>query len=716
MSNDYVHLLQARTLILVIKINTYTINSKSFYPKILIITARNRNMARRENIFVEWLKEKSKVKGLEIPKNTVQIFSHNQASISKYLQVLAKIIIEIGERDGELGIQALLLRLQGANRSNQQDIPIIHSAIDTVVSGLGYVNRDELLKFFEVPNVDRNTKYDPINDKTFDDKIEEVYSNVLNTIQKVRPGIQVTLPRLAELSKAPKKFVEDIILTILDRKPVLGEYLQFEQVFIRSEDTEEIIDELITNPIQRFSHLHCSKCQEIIKDRTSNKCPSCGEGISRCIVCKLPIGSDDAIGQCSECEGIAHLSHLQEWVKTQGKCPRCQQTTDIIIVREAEQVIEEALAYDINLAGIQIINLGEWKDIPEGSEMTDVQGFFNMLHATNEKKLNQWRKGKEPHFIGFFEQGRFFYHKLNKFDSIKEYLIALSYGFKTPEQLMLHRRALKHGWVNVNIASTVWQAIIGKDYVGIPIDFMYNGGESRFQYQNRIKNQPFIVEKYQDIFSSVLRRGMRYELLPPFDSEVVFGEDWFVWFYAYHNDWKSFDELNKFAKEVFPEFTTKYEKWINDAKAEMKGIPIDNHYRYDFKLSKDWNRKRKTANQKSNDIIHYMKERNDRFLKLVYLAVNGPFKKGDDWLFGWPTYDHLIDWWSETKNLNYFLENRNENILEIKSGIEELIRYKTYPTVYPYDEEIETTKDWLIFMAKDRNWSEISIKIMEEHL
>ena len=127
---------------------------------------------------------------------------------------------------------------------------------------------------------------------------------------------------------------------------------------------------------------------------------------------------------------------------------------------------------------------------------------------------------------------------------------------------MLHRRALKHGWADHKIASTVWQAIIGKDYVGIPIEFMYHGGESRFHYQNRIKSQPFIVEKYQDIFSYVPRRGMSYEMLPPFDSEVVFGEDWFVWFFAYHNGWKSFDELNKFAKEAFPEFTTRYEKQV----------------------------------------------------------------------------------------------------------------------------------------------------------
>ncbi|MHA1126855.1 MAG: hypothetical protein ACTSO7_17315 [Candidatus Heimdallarchaeota archaeon] len=558
---------------------------------------------------MKWLQAKSETKGIEFLKEASQVMIVSGGKINPgFLQKLAKTIIKVGERDGELGIQALLFQLIKAEKINQKNIPQVYSALDLVASNLGYDNRNELMTFFRVPDVNNKTVYDPIADKTFDDKIEEVYSAVLNTIQKVRPGIQVTLPRLAELSKAPKKFVEDVILTILERKPVLGEYLQFEQVFIRKEDTEEIIDELIINPIQRFSHLHCSNCQEIIKDRSVNACPSCGEAISRCVVCKLPIGSDDAIGQCSKCEGIAHLSHLQEWVKTQGKCPRCQQTTEIIIIREAEQEIEEALAFGIKLTGIQIVNLGEWRDVPEGSEMTDAQGFFNMLNATSEKKLNQWRKNSDYNFIGFFEQGKFFYFALKKFDSIKEYLIALNYGFQTPEQLMLHRRALKQGWENFKIMNTVWKAIFKNNYVGIPIDFTYHGGESRFSYRSQLLKHQFIDEKYREILSSIPKRGKNFEMLPPFDNDIIFGEDWFVWLLAFHNSWKSFEDLNDFAKEVFPEFETRYEEWIKEAQALLKIKTKDGSFNYDFELNRNIGKLRANLNPQAKKELQYLIE------------------------------------------------------------------------------------------------------------
>ncbi|MHA1743218.1 MAG: hypothetical protein ACTSV6_03080 [Candidatus Heimdallarchaeota archaeon] len=52
-------------------------------------------------------------------------------------------------------------------------------------------------------------------------------------------------------------------------------------------------------------------------------CPSCGKELLRCVICKLPISFEDDVGACSFCEAKGHLTHFEEWVKSQGKCPSC---------------------------------------------------------------------------------------------------------------------------------------------------------------------------------------------------------------------------------------------------------------------------------------------------------------------------------------------------------------------------------------------------------
>lgn len=80
----------------------------------------------------------------------------------------------------------------------------------------------------------------------------------------------------------------------------------------------------------------CFYCGEMIL-KNQKKCPKCGKETLQCSVCKLVISSDDQIGQCPLCEAKAHFVHLHEWVKTQGKCPKCLQVIkveDIIVERK----------------------------------------------------------------------------------------------------------------------------------------------------------------------------------------------------------------------------------------------------------------------------------------------------------------------------------------------------------------------------------------------
>ncbi|NHJ86853.1 MAG: hypothetical protein FK734_15430 [Asgard group archaeon] len=72
------------------------------------------------------------------------------------------------------------------------------------------------------------------------------------------------------------------------------------------------------------SRISCFYCGTQLENNTQT-CPNCSQKIQRCSVCKLPISKDDQTASCPKCKSIAHLSHLHEWVKTQGKCPTCLQ-------------------------------------------------------------------------------------------------------------------------------------------------------------------------------------------------------------------------------------------------------------------------------------------------------------------------------------------------------------------------------------------------------
>ncbi|NHK30989.1 MAG: hypothetical protein FK730_06530 [Asgard group archaeon] len=54
-------------------------------------------------------------------------------------------------------------------------------------------------------------------------------------------------------------------------------------------------------------------------------CSNCSKEVMKCSVCKLTISQNDQIASCPKCDSKAHLSHLHEWIKTQGKCPTCLQ-------------------------------------------------------------------------------------------------------------------------------------------------------------------------------------------------------------------------------------------------------------------------------------------------------------------------------------------------------------------------------------------------------
>ncbi|HUU77128.1 MAG TPA: zinc ribbon domain-containing protein [candidate division Zixibacteria bacterium] len=154
------------------------------------------------------------------------------------------------------------------------------------------------------------------------EQLEAAYKTLVKYLIEIKPNIQVTLDRLAELSKTTKNLTEMILNDLIKYYPEIGEYYTLEQVFIRKKDTEKILREILTNPLQKLRRYTCFYCGEII-DNNMAICPNCNEKVKRCSACKLPVSFKESIGECKKCNSQAHLIHIQEWVKANGKCPNC---------------------------------------------------------------------------------------------------------------------------------------------------------------------------------------------------------------------------------------------------------------------------------------------------------------------------------------------------------------------------------------------------------
>jgi len=138
--------------------------------------------------------------------------------------------------------------------------------------------------------------------------------------------VPVTVQCIAQLTNIPALEIEKVLAYIIQQQPHLGKYHKLEQVFIRNKESQKMLDEL-RSPLQ-LKHYTCYNCGLPIEQNTKS-CPDCNKAILVCSVCKLPISFGETVGSCSLCETKGHLIHMQEWVKTQGKCPVCLQALPI---------------------------------------------------------------------------------------------------------------------------------------------------------------------------------------------------------------------------------------------------------------------------------------------------------------------------------------------------------------------------------------------------
>jgi len=166
------------------------------------------------------------------------------------------------------------------------------------------------------------------------------YESIMEVISQIKTDTPLTIERITAVTQeillkdlrrkyldlnvqgitiSPQETV-NIIKRILAKNPSLGVFYQVENIFVKQ--IKEPI-KLDTKP--KVTCFYCGSPMQINQEI----CYYCQENSLKCSVCKLTINFGDAVGQCTLCDAKGHLIHMQEWVKTQGKCPVCLQALSI---------------------------------------------------------------------------------------------------------------------------------------------------------------------------------------------------------------------------------------------------------------------------------------------------------------------------------------------------------------------------------------------------
>ena len=168
------------------------------------------------------------------------------------------------------------------------------------------------------------------------ERIARINENEKRMLEKFESILEmserVSLQHVAKSLATSENQLFEMLIQWQDRLPfkIDGDMIEVED----TDDFSQSIREQIAETVKYYS---CYNCGFPI-ERTTEICPECKNLIDKCDVCKLPISFGDSIGKCPLCETTGHLIHMQEWVKTQGKCPVCIQkiTVDDIIQFDKE--------------------------------------------------------------------------------------------------------------------------------------------------------------------------------------------------------------------------------------------------------------------------------------------------------------------------------------------------------------------------------------------
>ncbi len=99
------------------------------------------------------------------------------------------------------------------------------------------------------------------------------------------------------------------------------------KIRLRSKDTsntdEDEHSQIILSPLSQW--LKISQAQSTSTIQLKEK--DLGDWVletKKCMICLLPIKETDRVRSCPQCQGEAHINHLQTWLRAKKFCPMCR--------------------------------------------------------------------------------------------------------------------------------------------------------------------------------------------------------------------------------------------------------------------------------------------------------------------------------------------------------------------------------------------------------
>ena len=162
-------------------------------------------------------------------------------------------------------------------------------------------------------------------------RVTTLLTKIVKIVQQITPNIPVQLSRITELSEGDKSEVENLLKKLVSSNNELGEYLEFEQVFIRKEI--DMTDDLVSSSISSISHSRfgsseglqiCPGCKET-QSTLIKECTNCKMSLPFCNLCKRGFAQTEPQLHCPNCEHPYHRNHLFGYIQSKGECPVCKE-------------------------------------------------------------------------------------------------------------------------------------------------------------------------------------------------------------------------------------------------------------------------------------------------------------------------------------------------------------------------------------------------------
>ncbi|NHJ04781.1 MAG: hypothetical protein EAX90_08155 [Candidatus Heimdallarchaeota archaeon] len=218
----------------------------------------------------------------------------------------------------ETGEQSLTSKILKVLRITSE--PLSAHAISEIY-GFSYSQVKRILKELEEDGLLNSLKTNRGKFFFIPDRYLKRSKNLIDTEEKIPTvwyedfSIKELENRIELLAKHIKKIQKEY-----QKKEILA--IEYFQKIQEKNEEMAIINQILVDRKEKQS-LECLYCNRTI-EKEDTSCLHCKMEVPVCSVCKRFIYSEQSVVKCSHCDHLAHESHIIEWIKSFGFCPKCK--------------------------------------------------------------------------------------------------------------------------------------------------------------------------------------------------------------------------------------------------------------------------------------------------------------------------------------------------------------------------------------------------------